>query len=54
MDKKIPEKDKSFLSRWLLTADESIKLYINYGGCMGLIILCTLLLRWLVGILKVF
>jgi len=52
MDQKTQDKDKKISTRGLLTQDEARKLYVYYGGCMGAIALATLILYWLVGILK--
>jgi hypothetical protein len=46
MDKKTPE-EKSILSNWLLTEDESITLFTHLGGCFVLMILFAILLYWL-------
>ena len=52
MDQKTQDQDKKNSTRGLLTEDEVKKLYTYYGGCMGAIALATLILYWLVGVLK--
>ena len=47
MYKKTPEEEKSILSNWLLTEDESITLITHLGGCFALMILFAILLYWL-------
>ena len=52
MEKKKSEEDKSSLSNWFLTQDESKKIYTHFGGCMALIFLFALLLYWFIERLK--
>jgi hypothetical protein len=35
-----------------VSLQERLMVLINYGGCMGAIIVFTMLLRWLVGLFK--
>ncbi len=47
-----PDKKLNEILKPSVSLQERLMVLIHYGGCMGAIIIFTLLLRWLVGLFK--